>query len=177
MKQFKYLNIKNYKTYIEPEIKKYIIPRYSDQSNFFNKIDKEQLFVNCKNLKAWLNDIGLTCSIAAVIKILPNAITGVHKDQNKTIYAINFGILNYEKSPILLFDVVAGPVLKKTIPHTKISYDDYSFAELKLIEKIYLTEPIVWNTTIPHKIEHNVNNTRLTLSLRFEENISYFLDN
>lgn len=174
---YKHLKIENYHEKIEPEIKRYVINNFFNQTIFYNKVDTNQLLSNCVNLKNWLNSFNLICRVAATTKILPNTKIGIHRDQNKEKFAINFGILNYEFSPILLFKGNYEKSIKKQIENTSVFYEDFSECELSILDKIYLNTPVVWDTTIPHSIEHKQNNIRMTLTLRFNNDISFLLKN
>lgn len=166
---YKYFNIDNC---IESEIKQYVISNFLDQNIFFNKINVENFLKNCKNFNAWLKELNLECRVIASTKILPNTNIGIHRDQNKNKFAMNFGILNYENSPILLYKIEEEKVVSRQIKNTSVFYDDFSESKIKLIDKIYLTNPVIWDTTIPHSIEHISNNIRMTLSVRFLTDIS-----
>lgn len=166
---FKNLKIDNYNI-IEKEIKKYIINNYSTLSTPFVKININKLFYNCINLHNWIKQYHLNCAVAAVISI-PSKKNGIHTDQNKNRYAINFGIQNYLNSPTILYKLKKLSEEKLKLSEN-VFYNKINDSDVEEIDRFYLTTPVMFDTLIPHSIVHNENNIRISLSLRFENDIS-----
>jgi hypothetical protein len=113
---------------------------------------------------------------AVLIQVAPFANCPIHADYLKSKLAINIPLENCENSVTRLWDVTDQITEFKYTPN-KARYRYYDPVLCKKITEFRLTEPVLFDTTVPHSVHNMSDKWRRAISLRFESDPWHLVNN
>ena len=135
---------------------------------------KNEFFLQDVNIKM-KKFMGLEIESPALIQVRPNFLKhlNIHTDEyntstiNQPMLAINIPLENCENSTTAFWKSNKKPIRKST-PNS-FTYDQYFSKHCEKIDEFKLTQPVIFNTQIPHSVINPTNKWRRAISLRFIE--------
>jgi len=135
---------------------------------FWNPLDPEQVFIHVPNMARWFNSKGIKPNTMALIYIKYPAPNLTHKDAD-----INFRMLwpvrNCAGSHTIFYDI-DKKYFRRTYADGEWYWELTQNAPRKTVDFVELTQPIVFNPTLPHNIVLNqkLDGPRLSLTIGFD---------
>jgi hypothetical protein len=127
----------------------------------------------CPAFTQWAEHKGLHLKLAAVHHTVANSDGLLHKDIGGL--AVNLNLENCENTKTLMFRV-EGQGRETRLPDGSlyITYDK-DLCNCTVVAEYSLRTAIIINTQQPHQVTNSSNQRRLSLSLRFNEDIAHLL--
>lgn len=127
---------------------------------------------SCPIFHNFIKTKNLMLRIIAVIVVRPNRHSPIHTDAitpGFNTYALNMGISNYEHTKTQLFSADPSAVVerKNTAGHPFMAYDE---TKCSVITEFNLISPVLFDTSIPHRVFNDTLETRISVSFRFLQN-------
>lgn len=150
----------------------------------FNLIDHDQLTETSPSLKAYLEKVNLLDKLefAAIPLCPPHSAGLLHKDMAYP-EALNLPIYNCQDAYFawydaqLVDDIVRNTVLDDSRKDGTAQYLEYYTHNAKEIARVPCTQPIWFNTQIPHRGVNDGNSPRVVATVRFScKNILEYLE-
>jgi hypothetical protein len=151
------------------------------QAEYKSAIPKNEIFYQTVNIKI-KKFMGLRIEKAILIQVRPEkkdsniypngySTLDIHKDNLIGIggeLAINIPLENCENS-ITSFWKTDKPQIKKFTTHAMLYYGYPNDTHFEKIDEFKLTQPVIFNTQIPHSVINPTDKWRRAISLRFIE--------
>ena len=118
---------------------------------------------------------------AVLIQVAPFSNCPIHADhpvdiEVKCKLALNIPLENCENSVTRLWDI-AGQHTEVKYTSNNARYHYYDPALCKKITEFHLTEPVLFDTTVPHSVHNMSDKWRRAISLRFESDPWHLVNN
>lgn len=153
---FKYIDIEN----IEElnNLKTKFLENLPAIKNFFNPLNLD--------IKEFL---GLEVTHSVLIFAKPNSSSTLHIDYraDQLKLAMNIALKNCDDSITEMWNCAGGPIYTET--PSGIPYINFNKEQCQKICEFKLTQPVIFNTKIPHSVSNFSKKPRLAISLRFKE--------
>ena len=135
--------------------------------------DTEAIAEACPAFTQWAEHKGLHLKLAAVHHTVGNSDGLLHRDIGSL--AVNLNLENCENTKTQMFRV-EGQGRETRLPDGSvyITYDK-DLCNCTVVAEYTLLTPIIINTAQPHQVTNSSNQRRLSLSLRFNEDIAHLL--
>ena len=157
---------------ITRELKEYVSKFVTvSLDNAFAELDTKHVIKECPELCQYLIMLKLEPAVIGMVRSWAKQIAlHPHIDVCKQSLAINFPILDCENS-ITKFYHPGGSEAKKVLKQhpNGILYYHYENVIWEELGNYSLTSPMLINVHAPHKVEHYGDNTRLAMSIRFQQ--------
>jgi hypothetical protein len=169
MKDFTYkkISVENYDQILD-ELKKFCEPLI-DSAVSFKHLNIEHFVDQCPLTMLWFTSNNLELRIIALVTT--NGITSnvdPHTDTQSLNLALNFPILNCDKSYTSFYKRLSGEKLKRVLPNG-IIYTSFINAEYEEIDRVTLDTATVLNTKVPHQVWVTSIGIRSAISFRFTQ--------
>jgi len=135
--------------------------------------DTVSIAKHCPNFTKWTTSQGLSLKLAAIHHTIANSDGLLHADIGEL--AININLENCENTKTKMFKI-EGQGRETRLPDGSLftTYDKDRCVCTEVVEYTLKT-PIILNTSQPHQVVNNSNQRRLSLSLRFNEDIKHLI--
>jgi hypothetical protein len=100
---------------------------------------------------------------------------GIHRDHTSIPVRINVPVLNCEYSQTKFWRTTSEPIVE-FIPGTDIPYFYLKESDCELADTLVLDKPTVLRVSEPHSVHVGEKTPRLALTIEFEEDIEYLLN-
>lgn len=170
---YKTIDIDDYDSIIS-EIRKKILhdisiyPKWSG----YDTISITDFLDYCPLFNNYIKNKNLVIRAIALIIIEPHRNSDIHTDyimNEHNTYALNMGILNYEKTRTQIFSCSSDARHKLTNDkgHPYIAYDE---SKCSIVAEFDLMKPKLFDTSNPHRVSNNTDERRISISFRFFNN-------
>ena len=160
---------------LRPYVKKFVI----GFAGGFHKANHDELLDRCPAIKNWFDIKKLTIRYVGIIVTPANTIQGRHIDyidQGIDPLALNFNIENCVVPRTKMYTCDIQPMLSKT--QSGVNYWRYDpAANFMQVAEFDLTTPVLFNTQVPHQVCNHTDETRISVSFRFNEDSSHLIKN
>ena len=170
---FKYVAIDNYKDIIA-EFQPYILKHVEGFRMGFHLINPEVISNNFPIFTQWVVSNKLRIRIVGIVITPPYTNSPTHIDYiNKdfSVLALNMEIQNCKIPKTKMYITDAQPSAIK-LAHTPENVEYWKYENndsLKEVGEFDLTQPVLFNTQIPHQVCNQTNERRVSISFRFYE--------
>lgn len=149
---------------------------FQNPGNWMGPLDLGGLWEDVPELKRWLDSMNLEVEYVAVLGYFQDS--GIHIDE-KAKPRINFPVRNTQGTATTNFYQLTN--LIKTLKFDgKAEYWDLTYDTATIIDSYELTQPVLFNPNVPHKVSFNQpltnKNPRLALTINFIDAPYYMLD-
>jgi hypothetical protein len=167
---FKYVLIDNYEDMVA-ELQPYILKHIEGFKLGFHQMKPSLVLDNCPIFSQWINSNKLQLRIIGIIIVPPYTDNQTHIDYINNDFsslALNMEIENCRIPKTKMFLTDSLPIIAYT--PSKIEYwkyeDDAIFTQ---VEEFDLSQPVLFETQIPHQVCNQTNQRRVSISFRFYE--------
>jgi hypothetical protein len=170
---FKYVSIDNYKD-IVAEFQPYILKHVEGFKMGFHLMNPAVLLDNCPIFSQWIISNKFKIRIVGIVITPPYTNSPTHIDYiNKdfSVLALNMEIQNCRIPKTKMYITDATPHAIK-LAHTPENVEYWKYENndsLKEVGKFDLTQPVLFNTQIPHQVCNQTSERRVSISFRFYE--------
>lgn len=148
-------------------------------NSFWTNINFENFCKNVPEILTMFSPLNITPNrVSLITAVTPDPDKfdiGIHRDHTDIPVRINVPILNCECSQTKFWRTKSEPVIEY-IPGTIIPYFYLKESDCELADILVLDKPTVIRISEPHSVHVGEKVPRLALTIEFEENIEYLLN-
>lgn len=166
---YKYLEVKNSSEIIS-ELQDYYSTNKSKYDQQFNGVTLTNLIAKCRHFKQWIVENKLRPTYAYYVVVRPGETSPLHIDAQENDLSVNFPIENCQDTWTTMYTVHSPLVYRAVYPGgVKRHWWEWESSDPERTEicRCVVTQPLVFNTKIPHQVNNPTQCDRVTFIIRF----------
>lgn len=176
---YQYLEINNSAEIIS-ELCNYYSVNKSIYDQQFNGVALPNLIAKCRNFRQWILCHKLRPTYAYYVVVKPGETSPLHIDAQENDLSVNFPIENCVDTWTTMYRVHSSLVYREIYPGgVKRHWWEWQDKNPEKTEicRCVVTQPLVFNTKIPHQVNNPTDLDRVTFIIRFHQDPWFLINN